>query len=198
MAAQIWKSDRYGLSLSFYGSSVMTVFEFILSRNLFRALRYPGRCAHPNHDFTKPEIYSKLISICKEYFKAKVDFRDCCWLPVADQIVSKHLSLAHTALTTCCQLPCQHNPLPVISMATHSRSLEIFIVFWAMLGPLLTLRLCIYYVFCLEYLSLLTCMVYSYSSFRALLVHPPSMSKAFLTLRQSELLSSVFMTPFPK
>ena len=162
MAAKIWKSDKYGLSISFYGSSVMTVFEFILSRNLFRAFCVSSVILGVVHILTiiiKPEIYSKLISICKKNFKAKVDLRNCCWLPVADQIISKHLSLAYTVLTTCCQLPDQPNPLPVVSMATHSSSLETFIVFWAMLGPLLTLCLCIYYVFCLEYLSLLTCMV---------------------------------------
>lgn len=75
MAAKIWKSDKYGLSLSFYGSSVMTAFEFILSRNLLRAFCVSSVILGVVHILTiiiKPEIYSKLISICKNILKLKL------------------------------------------------------------------------------------------------------------------------------
>ena len=88
-----WQATVHGVAKSQTRLSLLTQ---ALTLCLLFVQHYPGCCAHLSCNF-QPEIYSKLIASFLN-LKTKAGFRNCPWLPVVDQIISEHLSLAHRML----------------------------------------------------------------------------------------------------
>lgn len=91
MAPEVWKSRKCGLITSFRGSSLLTLFEFIFSRNLFSAFCVSNVLLGIGHILTvifKPEIYPRCISV-KKNLNAKGDSMNRYLLPVAEPVMSK-------------------------------------------------------------------------------------------------------------